>query len=90
MEHISIKNICKKYGEGESAVKALDDVSLDISKGEVCVILGPSGSGKSTLLNMIGGLDRVDSGSITVDGLEITALRKLDRVDMVESLKQED
>ena len=76
MEHISIKNICKKYGEGESAVKALDDVSLDISKGEVCVILGPSGSGKSTLLNMIGGLDRVDSGSITVDGLEITALNK--------------
>ena len=76
MEHISIKNICKKYGEGESAVKALDDVSLDISKGEVCVILGPSGSGKSTLLNMIGGLDRVDSGTITVDGLEITALNK--------------
>ena len=76
MEHISIKNICKKYGEGESAVKALDDVSLDISKGEVCVILGPSGSGKSTLLNMIGGLDRVDSGSITVDGLEVTALNK--------------
>jgi len=76
MEHISIKNICKKYGEGESAVKALDDVSLDIAKGEICVILGPSGSGKSTLLNMIGGLDRVDSGSITVDGLEITALNK--------------
>ena len=76
MEHITIRNISREYGQGESAVKALDDVSLDISKGEVCVILGPSGSGKSTLLNMIGGLDRVDSGSITVDGLKITALNK--------------
>lgn len=76
MEHITIRNISRGYGQGESAVKALDDVSLDISKGEVCVILGPSGSGKSTLLNMIGGLDRVDSGSITVAGLEITALNK--------------
>ena len=76
MEHITIRNISRGYGQGESAVKALDDVSLDISKGEVCVVLGPSGSGKSTLLNMIGGLDRVNSGSITVDGLEITALNK--------------
>ena len=76
MEHITIRNISRGYGQGESAVKALDDVSLDISKGEVCVILGPSGSGKSTLLNMIGGLDRVDSGSIIVDGLEITSLNK--------------
>ena len=76
MEHITIRNISRKYGQGESAVKALDDVSLEISKGEVCVILGPSGSGKSTLLNMIGGLDRVDSGTITIDGLEITSLNK--------------
>ena len=76
MEHITIRNISRRYGQGESAVKALDDVSLDISKGEVCVILGPSGSGKSTLLNMIGGLDRVDSGSIIVDRLEITSLNK--------------
>ena len=76
MEHITIRSISRGYGQGESAVMALDDVSLDISKGEVCVILGPSGSGKSTLLNMIGGLDRVDSGSITVDGLEISALNK--------------
>ena len=76
MEHITIRNISRGYGQGESTVKALDDVSLDIAEGEICVILGPSGSGKSTLLNMIGGLDRVDSGSITVDGLEITALNK--------------
>ena len=76
MEHISIRNICKKYGEGKSCVKALDSVSLEISKGEVCVILGPSGSGKSTLLNMIGGIDHVDSGTITVDGLDVTELDK--------------
>lgn len=76
MKHISINNINKKFGQGESAVKALDDVSLEIEKGEVCVILGPSGSGKSTLLNMIGGLDHVDSGTITVDCVEVTSLAK--------------
>ena len=76
MEHIIINNIYKKYGQGESAVKALDNVSVSISRGSVCVILGPSGSGKSTLLNMIGGLDHVDSGTITVDGITITALNK--------------
>ena len=81
MEYISIKKICKKYGQGESGVKALDNVSLEIAKGEVCVILGPSGSGKSTLLNMIGGLDRVDSGTITVDGMEITSLNKMQLTD---------
>ena len=76
MSHISIKNITKKYGQNDSQIYALNDVSLDIEKGEVCVILGPSGSGKSTLLNMIGGLDTPDSGSIIVDGTDITKLDK--------------
>lgn len=76
MRHISIKNITKKYGQNDSQIYALNDVSLDIEKGEVCVILGPSGSGKSTLLNMIGGLDTPDSGSIIVDGTDITKLDK--------------
>lgn len=63
---ITLKNATKKYGEGESLVYALDHIELEIGKGEICVILGPSGSGKSTLLNMLGGLDRLDEGEITV------------------------
>lgn len=76
MSHISVRNISKKYGQNDSQIYALNDVSVDIEKGEVCVILGPSGSGKSTLLNMIGGLDTPDSGSIIVDGTNITNLDK--------------
>ena len=76
MGHISVRNISKKYGQNDSQIYALNDVSVDIEKGEVCVILGPSGSGKSTLLNMIGGLDTPDSGSIIVDGTNITDLDK--------------
>lgn len=68
---IEIRDAVKKYGRGESEICALDHVSLRIEKGEVCVILGPSGSGKSTLLNMIGGLDRLDAGTVTVEGVEL-------------------
>ena len=66
-----IRDAVKKYGRGESEICALDHVNLRIEKGEVCVILGPSGSGKSTLLNMIGGLDRLDAGTVTVEGVEL-------------------
>lgn len=76
---ISIRNAVKKYGEGESAVYALDNASLDIEEGTVCVILGPSGSGKSTLLNMLGGLDTLDSGELTVAGRRITGLSENQR-----------
>lgn len=68
---IEIRDAVKKYGRGESEICALDYVNLRIEKGEVCVILGPSGSGKSTLLNMIGGLDRLDAGTVTVEGVEL-------------------
>lgn len=68
---IEIRDAVKKYGRGESEIWALDHVNLRIEKGEVCVILGPSGSGKSTLLNMIGGLDRLDAGTVTVEGVEL-------------------
>lgn len=68
---IEIRDAVKKYGRGESEICALDHVNLRIEKGEVCVILGPSGSGKSTLLNMIGGLDRLDAGTVAVEGVEL-------------------
>ncbi|MBQ6182601.1 MAG: ABC transporter ATP-binding protein [Clostridia bacterium] len=73
---IEIKGAKKQYGTGEAAVYALDGVDFSLEKGKICVILGPSGSGKSTLLNMIGGLDSLDSGEITVDGQNITGLSK--------------
>ncbi|MBR6051219.1 MAG: ABC transporter ATP-binding protein [Clostridia bacterium] len=73
---IEIKGAKKQYGTGEAAVFALDGVDFSLEKGKICVILGPSGSGKSTLLNMIGGLDSLDSGEITVDGKKITGLSK--------------
>lgn len=76
MAFIEIKRAKKQYGEGEAAIYALNGVDFTLEKGKVCVILGPSGSGKSTLLNMIGGLDSLDAGSISVDGEQITGLTK--------------
>ena len=78
---IDLKNGVKKYGDGETAVYALDHASLELEKGTVCVILGPSGSGKSTLLNMLGGLDTLDSGELTVAGRRITGLSGDQRTD---------
>ena len=69
---IDIKDARKHYGEGETLVNALDGVSLSLGEGKIYVILGPSGSGKSTLLNMIGGLDSLDSGEITISGRNIS------------------
>ena len=73
---IIVKDAVKKYGQGESEIYALNHAELEIEDGEICVILGPSGSGKSTLLNMLGGLDQLDSGSIAVDGAELTGLSR--------------
>ena len=69
---IDIKDARKHYGEGETLVNALDGVSLSLGEGKIYVILGPSGSGKSTLLNMIGGLDSLDSGEVTISGRNIS------------------
>lgn len=71
---ISIKGANKHYGEGESIFYALKDASIEIKKEEIVVILGPSGSGKSTLLNILGGIDRVDSGEVIVDGTDISKI----------------
>lgn len=69
---ISIKGANKHYGEGENIFYALKNVNVEIEKSEIVVILGPSGSGKSTLLNIIGGIDRLDSGEIIVEKMDIT------------------
>ena len=65
---IEISDIKKHFGEGESRVDVLKGISFSLEKGEFCVLLGPSGSGKSTLLNIIGGIDRADSGFISING----------------------
>lgn len=70
---IEIKDAVKKYGSADNCVYALNNASLSVEQGEICVILGHSGSGKSTMLNMLGGLDTLDSGSITVAGNNITS-----------------
>lgn len=69
---LEIKNLSKHYGKGDSLVKALDEVSFDVYKGEMLVLLGNSGCGKSTLLNMIGGMDSPTSGQILLNGEDIT------------------
>lgn len=73
---ISLKNAVKKYGSGEAQVYALDHAHLTLDEGKICVILGPSGSGKSTLLNMLGGLDSLDEGELTVAGRKVSGLSR--------------
>ena len=74
----SAQGLTKIYGSGETAVRALQGVDLEIATGEVVVLLGPSGSGKSTLLNIMGGLDHATSGQLFFKDLELTALDDAD------------
>lgn len=76
MEILRIEKLSKVYGKGETAVKALDDVSFSINKGEFVAIIGPSGSGKSTLLHLLGGVDRPTSGKVFVDNTDIYDLNE--------------
>ncbi|AZL09235.1 ABC transporter ATP-binding protein [Brevibacterium aurantiacum] len=68
------QSVRKTFGRGETAVTALDDISVDFEAGRFSAIMGPSGSGKSTFMHVLAGLDRVDSGSITMGGQDITGL----------------
>ncbi|MDD5949618.1 MAG: ABC transporter ATP-binding protein [Lachnospiraceae bacterium] len=74
MSILQSTDLCKTYGSGESEVRALDHVSIQIEDGEFVAIIGTSGSGKSTLLNMLGGLDRPTSGSVRVAGKNIFSM----------------
>ncbi|KJS12632.1 MAG: peptide ABC transporter ATP-binding protein [Peptococcaceae bacterium BRH_c8a] len=74
MEILRTEHLSKMYGKGETAVKALDDVSLAVNKGEFIAIIGPSGSGKSTLLHMLGGVDLPTAGRVLVDNTDIYKL----------------
>lgn len=79
MSYIKFENLVKEYKMGEVTIKALDNASFEIEKGELALIVGPSGAGKTTTLNILGGMDKASSGKVFVDNKEITKLnnRKL-------------
>lgn len=74
MEILKVENLCKTYGVNDTEVRALDNVSFSVERGEFVAIIGASGSGKSTLLHLIGGVDRATTGKIYIDGTEISGL----------------
>jgi len=76
MALVELKNVCRSFRKGEETITPLDDVTLEIHEGDFVSLMGPSGTGKSTLLNLVAGIDRPDSGSITVAGTEITNLSR--------------
>src|SRR2546422_4225786 len=73
---VEIRNITKLYQQGDINVTALDNISLDIQKGQFLALMGPSGSGKSTLLHIIAGVDRPTSGEVRVQGIDLTKLNE--------------
>ncbi|PWU25661.1 MAG: ABC transporter [Candidatus Rokuibacteriota bacterium] len=71
---VAAKDVTRRYGEGDTAVDALRGVSLEVDRGKLTAVMGPSGSGKSTLMHILAGLDKPTSGSVSIDGTEITTL----------------
>lgn len=78
MAFIEVKNLVKKFITGSSTVVANDNISFEINKGELCLIIGPSGAGKSTLLNILGGMDRADQGQVIIDGKDLVKLNEME------------
>lgn len=76
MEILRCENLCKTYGEKDTCVKALDNISFTVEKGEFVSIIGPSGSGKSTLLHILGGVDKPTSGKVLIGGTDIHNLKE--------------
>ena len=74
MEILRVENLCKTYGKGVNKIKAVDNVSFDVEKGDFVAIIGASGSGKSTLLHLLGGVDRPTSGKVYINGVDIYSL----------------
>jgi putative ABC transport system ATP-binding protein len=74
MPIVEVRDLTKVYGSGDTAVTALDRVSLAVEQGEFVAVMGPSGCGKSTLLNLVGGLDRPTSGEVLIDGTDIASM----------------
>jgi putative ABC transport system ATP-binding protein len=72
------REVTRRYGEGETAVDALRGVSLDVAQGHLTAVMGPSGSGKSTLMHILAGLDKPTSGTVEIEGIEITSLKDTD------------
>ena len=79
MKILETKHLKKYYGTGENQVKAVDDITLQVEKGEFVAIVGTSGSGKTTLLNLMGGLDYADSGEVIVDGQSLLNMNEEER-----------
>jgi putative ABC transport system ATP-binding protein len=76
MALVTLNKVSKAFRKGDETIRPLDDVDLEITDGEFVSLMGPSGTGKSTLLNLVSGIDRPDSGTITVDGTEVTSLSR--------------
>ena len=81
MAYIEFKDVIKAYGEGDARIHALDGASFTVERGELAIILGASGAGKTTALNILGGMDTVTSGTVTVDGRDVSAANEAQLVE---------